>query len=148
MANATRSYARKLTLLFRGLEARSGSVDGTAQALVCFRRSGVAIGGERDSPAALSAAAAAWGRVALWLPGIGLRGGAAATAQHGRTSRPQPEFRLPLNVSAFSRPCKLPRVPSRRTNAALTTHQHSNLVTTIRPGAALSADHVTGNGRR
>ena len=86
MANATRSYARKLTLLFRGLEARSGSIDGTAQALVCFRRSGVAIGGERDSPAALSAAAAAWGRVALWLPGIGLRGGAAATAQHGRTS--------------------------------------------------------------
>jgi len=43
--------------------------------------------------------------------------------------------------------CLRPRVPSRRTNAALTTHQHSVLVTTIRPQSALSAGRGTGNGR-
>ena len=32
-----------------------------------------------------------------------------------------------------------PRVPSRRTNAALTTHQHSVLVTTIRPQPSVPA---------
>ena len=54
---------------------------------------------------------------------------------------------MPLIVLPKSCSCLRPRVPSRRTNAALTTHQHSVLVTTIRPQSALSAGRGTGNGR-